>query len=300
MLNVAEDSPAIKPASAFVGFSDDHRLSVWLDMEVAKSKAGWVTQPVALTPALARVLLGRNPSNRTIKEYLVDTFARDIEHGRWEANGEAVIVSNCGHLIDGQHRCLAVLRADRAIKVTLVIGPDYEARKSTNQGSAKTLGDYLSMDGHKQSTQLGAATGFIIQHRTRGQIWTSGKPTKSECMAFIAEHEDIEKSVQFVNKKGADAYGGRSMLAFCHWTIWDHTKDRAAADAFINKLVNGEGLLAKDPILYCRNRLISERGRLRANDRAELLFRTWNAHRGAKEVARQLPILGGALPELEA
>jgi hypothetical protein len=45
--------------------------------------------------------------------------------------------------------------------------------------------------------------------------------------------------------------------------------------------------------------LVAERDRLRPNDRAELLFRAWNAHRTHQNPAK-LQVLGGALPTLEA
>ena len=99
-------------------------------------------------------------------------------------------------------------------------------------------------------------------------------------LALIDEFPTIRESVQTVQRKGADAYGGRS------------------ADQFIDKLVGGADLLAKDPVLYTRNRLIAERGRLRGNDKVELIFRTWNAWR-RRETPRVLPILGGALPVVE-
>ncbi len=245
------------------------------------------------------MLLERNPKNRNITPMLVESYARDIEHGKWRFNGEPVIVASDGNLNDGQHRCSAVVEADTPIKTVLILGVSRDTRTTLDQGRARTIGDYLAMDGQMNTNNLGTAASFIWQHRTRGQLANggSGKPTKSEILALIEEFPSIKESVQRVQVKGADAYGGKAMLAFCHWTFW-HTADELAANEFITKLVGGAGLLAKDPILYTRNRLVNERGRLRTNDKAELLFRTWNSWR-RREMPRVLPILGGVLPVVE-
>lgn len=300
MLNIVE-KPAAGNAdkAAFPTSSEYNRAAVWLDKEIDRAKKYVTTQVIELTPALASVLLERNPKNRNINPNLVESYARDIEHGKWRFNGEPVIVASDGNLNDGQHRCSAVVAADMPIQTVLIVGVARDTRTTLDQGRARTVGDYLAMDGQINVNNLGTAASLIWQHRTRGVLATGGssKPTKSEILALIEEFPSIKESVQYLQIKGADAYGGKSMLAFCHWTFW-HTVDRETANDFITKLVAGAGLLAKDPILYTRNRLVNERGRLRPNDKAELLFRTWNAWR-RREMPRVLPILGGVLPVVE-
>lgn len=300
MLHVAEKALNGKAATGDFNLSSDyHKAAVWLDKEVDQARKSVTTQVIELTPALASVLMQRNPKNRNVNPTLVESFARDIEHGKWRFNGEPIIVASDGNLNDGQHRCSAVIAADMPIQTVLIVGVGRDTRTTLDQGRARTVGDYLAMEGHINTNNLGTAASFIWQHRTRGALASggNGKPTKSEILAIIEEFPSILESVQVAQRKGADAYGGKSMLAFCHWTFW-HTADEPAANEFITKLVGGAGLLSKDPILYTRNRLVAERGRLRTNDKAELLFRTWNAWR-RREMPRVLPILGGVLPVVE-
>lgn len=300
MLKVAEKPTSGKANVAqFVGFSEDHRAAMWLDEEVKKARKGVTTQVVELTPALARVLMDRNPKNRKISDLVVESYTRDIEHGKWRFNGEALIIADDGTLNDGQHRCSAVIAADKPVMATLVIGVERDSRATLDQGRTRTVGDYLAMEGYVNTNQLGAAASFVFQHQARGYLAKggSGKPTKSEVMALIDLNPSLVQSVAQVQVKGAAAYGGQSMLAFCHWTFWQ-ASDRASADDFIRKLTEGAGLLARDPILYLRNRLVNERGRLRPNDKAELIFRAWNASRRG-ETPKNLPILGSVLPVLE-
>lgn len=301
MLNVVERPVADKPDQAkFVGFSEDHRAAMWLDEEVKKAKKSVTTQVVELTPGLARVLLERNAGNRKLSPFYIDSYSRDIEHDKWRFNGEPVIVSRDGLLNDGQHRAAAVVEANKSIQVVLIIGVERDTRTTLDQGRIRTVGDYLSMEGYVDPNVLGAAGSYIWQWQTRGVLSGGGKakPTKSELLDLIDKHPTIAESVALIPRNGAPAVGGHSMLAFCHWAF-NVAAPRADVTAFIVGLTGGASLLSRDPVLYARNRLITERGRLRLNDKAELIFRGWNAHRKGESVSR-LPILGGVLPLLES
>lgn len=301
MLNVAEKAADDKTdAPQFRGFSEQHRAAMWLDEEVKKAKKGVTTQVVELTPALAEILLERNDANRRISPFYVDLFSRDIEHGAWRFNGEPIIIADDGRMNDGQHRCAAVIDAGKPLTVVLVIGVKRDTRTTLDQGRIRTIGDYLSMEGHIDANALGATCNYIWQWQTRGLLSSSGqaKPSKSEMLELIEAHPDIADSISVIPRKGAPAMGGLSMLAFSHWAF-SRTAPVSEATLFMTKLTGGASLLSRDPILYIRNRLIAERGKLRLNDKAELIFRGWNASRRGETTSR-LPILGGVLPVVES
>lgn len=302
MLNVAERSADDKPdVHLFSGFSDSHRAAMWLDEEVKKARKGVTTQVIELTPALAEVLMSRNDGNRKVSPYFVDAYARDMENDNWRFNGEPLIVSSDGRLNDGQHRAAAVLEAGKAITAVLVIGVDRDTRTTLDQGRIRTAGDYLSMEGHGDANALAAAGNYIWQWQARGVLSTAGKskPTKSELLDLINNHPDIAASLASIPRKGAPAAGGLSLLTFCHWAF-SRTCPKSEVDHFFIALTGGANLMSRDPILYVRNRLITERSRLRPNDKAELIFRGWNVHRKGEKVSKSLPILGSSLPVVES
>jgi len=303
MSNVAELAIEAKPnrlvPGQFVGFSEDHRAAMWLDEEVKKAQRGVTTQVVDLTPGLARVLMDRNPHNRKISDITVANYARDIANGAWRFNGEPIIVSSDGLLNDGQHRCAAVIEANAGIRVALIIGVDRETRTTLDQGKSRTTGDYLAMEGHVDGVALAATAGYIWQWQARGQLsqQRQHRPTKAEVKSLIDANPSIAASLSSISKKGSDAVGGRALLAFCHWAF-SLTSTRADATAFINSLLTGIDLSVRDPVLYARNRIMAER-RLTAQERAELIFRAWNARRRG-ETPKTMPILGGPLPLVES
>jgi hypothetical protein len=257
------------------------------------------SEVVTLTPALAAELLSRNPANRPISQSIVDRYVRDIRAGRWSLNGEPVIISNDGLLNDGQHRCAAVVEANKPIQTLLVVGVRRDSRMTLDQGNVRTSGHYLQMSGHPDSNNLAAAANFVWQYRECGQLVRGGlgRANKSEVLQTVEHYKSIADSVRKISSNRSNLFGGRSLLAFCHWAISQRAGE-AAADAFFKSLIDGANLATKDPILVCRNRLL-ERGRMYPNERAELIFRAWNAHRRRQSVSK-IQVMGGKLPVLAA
>jgi len=286
------------------GMSEQRKLGIWLDKLVADAagKGKPLAQTIKLTPVLAELFLERNPSNRKVNLNTVDTFSNDMAGGRWSVNGEPIIISDTGELNDGQHRCLAVKQSAATIDTVLVVGVSRESRTTLDQGRARSVGDYLSMDGHFDARVLGAAAGYLWMYRNRGQLYTGGvtggkfAATKAEVRQIVDDNPGLARSVALAGRQ-AQLIGGRPIIAFTHFIL--SGQDRGAADEFIIALMEGANLKASNPILYARNRLIQERGRFRAPDKAELLFKAWNAWRSSTSFAH-FRIQGGPLPVLEA
>lgn len=278
--------------------SEEARVRLWLQRMVNRAGIEPVTVTITLTPILAQALLERNPDNRKISSAVVERYARDIATGRFTFNGESIIVSADGLLNDGQHRCAAVVKAGRPLRTVLVFGPERESRMTLGQGKVRLVADHIAMQGLPDSASYGAIAGYIWQYRTHKRLATDQylRPTKAEILATVESYPDIADSMSSIGRQGAHLLGGRSLLAFCHWVF--SRRDRDGATAFMLALGSGAGLSARDPILVARNRLLS-RERLTPNEKAELIFRAWNAAR-RRETRASLQILGGQLPPVEA
>jgi hypothetical protein len=303
MLSVTEKpekaSLLTKVGSEFVTASPEKRAANWLDAQVAKSQDKITTVIADLTPSIATALLGRNDDNRKLRESVVTGYARDMQNGSWDMNGEPVIVAKNGMMNDGQHRCAAVIRAGIALPMVFIFGVERDTRTTLDQGTVRRLADYLAMEGRANAIRLAALGGYLWMYQNRGTIHAEGKnrPTKSEVIDFINAHPNIAKSLQIVDGKHAHKFVSLVVLAFAHW-VFARRSNQAAADTFILSLIEGANLDVDSPILYVRNRLIAEHGKLRPNNTAELLFKAWNAYRRG-DTLKRLVIMGGQLPKLE-
>lgn len=279
---------------------EDKAANSWLEKEIVKAKDKPISGLVELTPAIARVLMQRNPNNRTISYQTVEKFARDITNGTWVLNGEPIIVASDGTMNDGQHRCEAVILADKSIQTIMIVGVQRDTRTTLDQGRMRTIADYLAMDGHSDTQQLGAVGSAAWQWKNIGFVNSKNankRATKGEIKAMIESTPRIAESLAAVPVKGSGSVGGRPTLAFCRYAF-AQVAPKQDADAFVYALISGEGLLAGSPVLYARNRLMSGQ-RLLMGEKVELIFRAWNAYR-KEEAVKSIPLQGGELPLLEA
>jgi len=248
-----------------------------------------------LTPELAAELLARNLDNRNVSQRRVDSYADDIRHGRWAANGETIVVSREGLLNDGQHRCHAVISSGISIPAMIVFGIDRDTRTTTNQGKAKGAGDYASMKGIANANNVAAMARLAIAFETNSGIETS-KITHSATLEYIDAHqEELGDAFRTIGKRWQEKiklFCAPSTIAFCYMMCARINKD--AADAYFRQVCTGENLSAGDPALAVRNKLM-QLNRTRA-PKIEAILHGWNAFRRGEQ--RAMIRITGNLPAL--
>lgn len=79
-----------------------------------------------ITPEIAKEYLNHNDKNprKNINSNTVDAYARDIKSGNFFLNGESIVFDANGDLKDGQHRLLAIIKANTPCYVYVIRGID--------------------------------------------------------------------------------------------------------------------------------------------------------------------------------
>ena len=80
------------------------------------------TQVMDVTPELAQAWLKQNTFNRPISAPTVRRYASDMSNGRWKLNHQGLAFSEEGVLVDGQHRLMAIVKADSTVKMMVTWG----------------------------------------------------------------------------------------------------------------------------------------------------------------------------------
>lgn len=253
---------------------------------------------ITLTPLLAGLLLERNKDNRGISAINLGRIKNDLVAGRFQFNGEAIVVAASGELNDGQHRCRAVFETGVPIKTVVVWGAPRESRMTLDQGNVRSAGHYLSMAGFTDVNRIAAIASHVLTYRKYGRLSKDSweLPNKSEILGALQSEREIIESSKKVNN-GFKGFPMISIIGFAHWAF--SQKDPQGADEFLDGLKTGAALARQSPILYCRNKLMEMKREHGAAPKAELLFRCWNLWRKRKDVPRGVALQGGALPELE-
>lgn len=108
-----------------------------------------MTEKVLLTPQLAKELWEHNyPQNRPVKLSVVEKYMDDIRSGRWCQNddlldADPMMIDKDGYLINGQHRCLAVMKSETAIYVGMKKGVDTTIYNFLDGGESRKAIDFL-------------------------------------------------------------------------------------------------------------------------------------------------------------
>lgn len=99
---------------------------------------------IDITPEFAESLLKMNANNRPVKRKRVETYARDMINGKWEINGEPIIIDSNGNLKDGQHRLMAVIESQCTCTMAVIMGVNPDCT-IYDRGVNRSYKDIISM-----------------------------------------------------------------------------------------------------------------------------------------------------------
>lgn len=209
-------------------------MSVAEKVRPLKPKTNEVSaEVITITPTMAEDLIAKNVKNRNISHDLVDAYARDMQNGCWQFTGEALKLSLNGHLIDGQHRLLACIKADVPFKTLVIYDLSPEVQDVIDTGRGRTVADTLHLAGFTHAARTAAACRYMfnIKHG-----YSKYKISASEALNIFRKHPALHDSSAAVT----GAYGpSQALLTAIHY-IGVHLLDKQPfADEFISVFITG-------------------------------------------------------------
>ena len=212
-----------------------------------------VPRVVEMTPALAQDLLAKNKRNRPIRKARVERYANEMINGRWQLNGETIIISDEGNLMNGQHRLHAVVSSGATVYMLLAEGVDEAAFSTMDSGLTRTAGDVLGMRGISNFNQVSALTRLTLNYRDGAAI--SFPRTNKEIEDAVVRHPEIE---DFVSNNGPLFHIGRSVAAACIYIAakFGPEEDSVKVQDFVKGVLTGANLSQFDARLVYRNRMM--------------------------------------------
>lgn len=141
-----------------------------------------------VTPLLASSWLERlNVNNRKVSYRVVDKYSRDMSKGDWVLNHQGVAFDKYGHLADGQHRLLAIIKSGVTVPMMVTYGSartGIDELKPKNTASVIMFGnmsDWITNDKVKIAKSM---------MRLYRNIDTSTPATTSEVVEFCEKNKD--------------------------------------------------------------------------------------------------------------
>lgn len=120
-----------------------------------------------ISPVVAAEMLDRNGIiNRNVQVNRVATYAADMRAGAWLDTGDTIRVTDGGCVVDGQHRLLAVIKADVTLEMVVARGVAPDTIHVIDTGKPRTLADVLHIQGHKKAAVLAATISESLAYET--------------------------------------------------------------------------------------------------------------------------------------
>jgi hypothetical protein len=251
-----------------------------------------------VTPAKARTWLETNVDNRKIAPTVVSRYALDIIMGHWDLSQPIYFDLN-DNLIDGQHRLLAVVEADKPVEMFVGRGFDPKVKVVLDTGRRRTFADLLHWMGEKNTNHLAACVRMSWQWQN-GYIYSSkgwGTFSHNGGLDFLNANPSIRKFVHMGTKM-------RNMLAVPTAVATSlahriYQIDATDADAFIAQIQKGEMLEPGMPTYAFRQYALNKRARPRDTRPGREVYlacmiKAWNAYILGEEIQLMAYRRGGS------
>lgn len=215
-----------------------------------------------VTPLIAAQWLATNTEHqRSVTKSHSSFLEKEMKGNNWFLTGETFIFDWNGMLIEGQHRCHAVINSGATIESWVIRGIDPAAFAYINRGKIRTTGNIAQIAGIKDANTVMSFANAVWKYRraikTGGSINTYDRS---------APHELLD--IYNANKSGFDAALAPSGLAYrevglgksiggpIHFLANEASRQPELVDLFFEGLIYGKGLQDGDPVLYFRNLMI--------------------------------------------
>jgi hypothetical protein len=255
-----------------------------------KAQPKLISKTETITPAKAAEYLAASGPNRSHISAVLDRYVRDLREGRWELTGQPIIFSTQGKLLDGQHRLLAVIEADRPLTTLVVRNVTPGAFAKMDIGRSRTAGDVLSASNFSHAKLIAAAARALIgiemiEHdgASVSKVRWNRNVTHTQIRDYARKHKDsLYQAVDDVYSHGPEARAAlRPASVFvalrCRFGQANETK----AKEFFRALVTGAAMNEDDPRLRLRNTLVrvnADKHLKRGNAwKAAITIKAWNA-----------------------
>ena len=254
------------------------------------------THTINVSPAMAEKWLVLNQANRPLTDTHVSRFAETMRRDQWTLNGQPIIFSEEGTLLDGQHRLHAVLESKKSVDFDVRFGVKTEAMVTIDEGKKRSSGDVLFMMGFKNHTTTAAAARMVMRYQDNLKALEGGKdaPNNIEVLEWCRNNPHIEQVVEWAQKyymkmRGNTPLTGSKIAAYKF--ICDEI-DKSLSDDFYYRLVTGAGLEIDSVMFMLRDRLMSGKNNPEINLRPSyitgLLATAWNHERNGRTPKRLL------------
>jgi hypothetical protein len=272
----------------------------WLTALVEEAKSwpeGQMPKLMIIDKDKATRLMDTNEDNRNLKMSVIEKINHDLINSRYYLNGETISVSKNMRLLNGQHRLTSIIQTDIPILTWVIFGVPDEYKTTFDQGTSKTVADFLKMQKVASSKDVSIIVKLILLYAPGAEV-----THKDLANRRLSNQDKLEAYEQYRNQihYALDTFGrskyakiNRAVAAITasHVVISREVPEKTV-DTFFDKLTGtGGNIDHQDPVLWLRakiNEVLNSRVKIESSSEYKMNFilRAWNASIMEKRVTR--------------
>jgi hypothetical protein len=260
-----------------------------------------------ITPSIAKNLLETNVDNRKLRDGRVLAYADAMRRGQWQVTNDAIVVSETGILLNGQHRLTAVVASGLPYVDMLVSrGNANTAFTVIDTGLGRKTSDALHSAGMTQGSHFASVGRLLYAIENDVNIFNTEMVkliTNDDILQYVLQNEEV---LTWAIRKGDivnQSIGGIKTAWATFAVLAANKYGVERVELFLDAVASGNDLKKDDPRLALRNFLARTRSQYKSAQQSRLnipvfikTFNTWNQG-GKLSVIRQF-VRGSEFPEI--
>ena len=251
---------------------------------------------VEISAAVAADWFSRSNGNRIHGVRHIDRLSRAISTGKWQFNGETIIFSKDGILLDGHGRLEAAAKSERSIVALVVYGIPEQAFATMDTGIVRRCSDVLTINGEPNAVRLASAGLNLWRHSKGAMNYKTSQPNTDEVIATINANQGVKDSLRWISSRKLVKIGSFVALHYLFSKI-----DPSAANVFFDAVQTAENMKRDDPRLQLHKILTLNCGATRKLPPDYLIavtIKAWNLWRQGSTVKTMLYRAEEGFPEI--
>lgn len=246
-----------------------------------------------VSPAVAERMLGTNIKNRPINKNIVTSYANAMRRGEWKDCIGSLSFDEHGHLIDGQHRLLAIIESGITAKFVCVHNLPEESFAAFDCGYRRKASQVLAMDDVTSSVVVASMIQTVVMLRKGWQQprrSVSAKLTIKQVVDEYRTNPDLYNQCALIVGRlrhyAANAFGVNSSWGgLRYYLICDKEYSEGSVDNFFDNIVTLETVA--NPTLNALRKWLLGNPPQRRNDsvRFKILIKGWNAYATGRTIS---------------
>ncbi len=218
------------------------------------------SEKIKISPKKAGIILDKhNTRNRAFVQSTIDIVEKALKEGKWICNGETIIFSKEGILLDGQNRLYACASSGVSITTWVVFGQNPDSFMTIDRGRNRNLASDLSIYGEHNHKALAAVLQVVCAYLDgdRSANLVRSKYDTNVALKILNDNPKIRESVTFSESAKRKIQCPARLIGTVHYIAGntDNIKVIEKRNEFFERLTDGVGLSANNPILTLRNKL---------------------------------------------